>query len=882
MAATLRILYIDEDAGDRDLVQRELTRAFLRVRLEWVSDADAQSRALEAGDFDVVVTDFVLGWTNGLSILREVKARHPDCPVIMFTAGGNEAVAVEGMKAGLDDYVTRSPAHRARLATAIQAALDRSRARAAAREAEAKYRHLYAGVPVGLFRVAPDGGLLDANPAFLQMLGFAPDASVLGLPMDAFFVDPAELSRLSAGLARDGVVRGFESSLRRRDGAVIEVRGSIRAMRAGEGPAPFWEGELEDITARRQAEESLRASEAELRSLVAAMTDVIILFDADGRYRKIVTSNPAHLVRPASEMLGKTLREVFPRERADAFLGDIREVLRTRQPLSREICLPFAEEERWVLATLSPAGEGNVLLVARDITDRRRAEQSLRESEEKYRTLIETASDAILLADAGSGQILVANRKASELLGLPIDRIVGSSQESLYPPDEVDRARRQFAEAARIGTATVSDLSLRGAGGRRIPVEISTSSVEIGGRRVLQGIYRDVSERRQLEEQLRQTQKIEAIGRLAGGVAHDFNNLLSAIIGFGQLARQQAGVGSAVHRYLEEVLRAADRAAALTRQLLAFSRRQVLRPVLLDLGVVVKGMGEMVRRLQGEDITLRVKTPAGPSWIKADIGQMEQVVLNLAVNARDAMPRGGTLTLETGCVTLDAAAAGRLPSGRPGDFVVLSVRDTGCGMDAETRAHIFEPFFTTKEHGTGLGLSTVYGIVRQSGGFVDVESEPGRGTVFHVYLPRAEPPATRPSSGTFTAMPPEGHETLLLVEDEEVVRSVAREILQGCGYTVLEAGNADEALAAAAAHGGPLHLLLSDVGLPGLSGPMLARRMADLRPGLRFLFMTGYTDEKLGEDAIVIGGQLLRKPFTQATLARCVREALDAPSPEVS
>jgi two-component system, cell cycle sensor histidine kinase and response regulator CckA len=1134
MSSSLHILYIDDDTDDRDHVQRELTRAFHRVRIDWIADADAQVRALEAGGFDAVVTDFVLGWTNGLSILREIKVRHPDCPVIMFTAGGNESVAVEGMKAGLDDYVIRSPAQRARLAPAIQAALERARARAAAREAEAKYRHLYAGVPVGLFRAAPDGRLLEANPAFLQMLGCLADASLQGRPFDSLFVDLTEHAQLTAALARDGVVRGFEARLRRRDGAIIGVRGSVRAVRAGDGPAPYWEGELEDVTERRKAEEALRenrarlemaldagrmsawdldldtrritwhrgaemlfglspggfagseaaflervhpddreriqramgeavatgrpyqadfrvvwpdgsvhwvsasgqvqrdaagkplrvvgmgfdvterrladetiksseerfrqiagvirevfwlapadgsgflyvspsyedvwgrsceslyadpagwietvlpedrsrldraaaarapgtsdvvyrilrpdgtirwirdrafpvrdehgeayriagiaedvtehhlseealrASEAELRSLVAAMTDVILLLDADGRYLKIISNDPSRLVKPAPEMLGKTIHEVFPRERADFFLGDIRRVLSTRQPVVREFSLPVGGVERWVLATLSPVGEGTALLVARDITDRRRAEQALQESEEKYRKLIESANDAIFVADASTGLILDANRKASELLGLPLDRIVGSHQGTLHPPEEADRARRRFEDAVRRGMTTVSDLSLRGTGGRRIPVEISASVMEMGGHRVLQGIFRDVSERRQLEEQLRQTQKIEAIGRLAGGVAHDFNNLLSAIIGFGQLARQLADPATPLRRYVDEVLRAAERAATLTRQLLVFSRRQVLKPALLDMGVVVEAMGGMVRRLIGEDIRCQVVSPPGLGWVRADVGQVEQVILNLAVNARDAMPRGGTLNLETARVTLDAESAARVPEGRPGDFILLRVSDAGCGMDAETRAHIFEPFFTTKEHGTGLGLSTAYGIIRQSGGFIGVESEPGRGSTFCVFLPRVDDPESKPASGVFPAVLPEGNETVLLVEDEEVVRAVAREILQGRGYTVLEAADADEGLEAAAGHDGPIHLLLSDVGLPGISGPELARRLAAQRPGLRLLFMTGYTDERLGEEAVFVGGLLLRKPFTQATLARRVREVLDGPPP---
>jgi nitrogen-specific signal transduction histidine kinase len=388
---------------------------------------------------------------------------------------------------------------------------------------------------------------------------------------------------------------------------------------------------------------------------------------------------------------------------------------------------------------------------------------------------------------------------------------------------------------------------------------------------------RDISERRQLEEQLRQSQKMEAVGRLAGGVAHDFNNLLTAISGYSELMLRRLRQGDPLRHNAEEINKAGNRAASLTSQLLAFSRKQVLQPKVLDLNIVVADMDKMLRRLIGEHIEL-VTILEPQLWsIRADPGQLQQVILNLAVNARDAMPEVGRLTIETSNIELDDENARWHVGVRPGRYVMLAVNDTGFGMDSQTRERVFEPFFTTKEvgKGTGLGLATVYGIVKQSGGYVWVYSEPGRGTTFKVYLPRVDAPAeavARPrETGTLV-----GTETILLAEDDETLRPLAKGLLEKLGYRVLDAENAERALALAAAHGGPIHLLVADVVMPGASGRELARRLAQTRPDTKVLYISGYTD-----DAIVHHGMLepglhfLQKPFTPAALARKVRDVLD-------
>jgi nitrogen-specific signal transduction histidine kinase/CheY-like chemotaxis protein len=389
----------------------------------------------------------------------------------------------------------------------------------------------------------------------------------------------------------------------------------------------------------------------------------------------------------------------------------------------------------------------------------------------------------------------------------------------------------------------------------------------------------EVTERKRLEQQLRQAQKMEAVGRLAGGVAHDFNNLLTIISGYSELLLEHPGEVEPLRGYVNEIRNASGRAASLTRQLLAFSRQQVLAPRVLDLNAVVANVEKMLKRLIGEDIDL--VTVLGESlWpVKADPGQLEQVLLNLAVNARDAMPKGGMLTIETANVEMDKSYAQRHFPLSPGPYVLLAFSDTGIGMDAETQARLFEPFFTTKEmgKGTGLGLATVYGIVKQSGGYIWVYSKVGKGTTFKIYLPRSDEVAeSEPRRNGVKAQ--SGTETLLLVEDEEAVRALVRSALKEKGYRVLEASGGEEALKLSEQYGGPIDLLVTDVVMPQMSGPELADRLANSHPQIKVLYISGYTDYAgLHHGALDLGAAFLQKPFSPEALARKVREVLGGP-----
>jgi len=506
-----------------------------------------------------------------------------------------------------------------------------------------------------------------------------------------------------------------------------------------------------------------------------------------------------------------------------------------------------------------------------------RAEQARRQSEERYRMLVEGVRD-VILALSPDGIIISLNPAFEAVLELPRTEWIGKPFDQLVHPEDLPLAVELFSRVARGEPRPANPFRVRTRKGDYRLVEFAATAQRRDGQLVgILGIGRDVTERAQLEQQLRQAQKMEAVGRLAGGIAHDFNNLLTAITGYAELLQEDLAADDRRREDVVEIRKAADRAAGLTRQLLAFSRQQVLQPRVLDLNALVTEFENMLRRLLGEDIALATRLAPVLGAVQADPGQLEQVVMNLAVNSRDAMPGGGQLTIETANVDLDDAFAREHHPARPGPYVLLAVSDTGTGMTAEVQAHLFEPFFTTKEKGkgTGLGLATVYGIVKHSGGFISVYSEVGHGTTFKIYIPRVEGSAP-PRPGAAPASVARGTETVLIAEDQPAVRAVARQILARHGYTVLEAPSGEAALDLAARYSGTIHLLLTDVVMSGLSGPELARRLLPVRPEARVLFMSGYTGEAIVHHGLAAPGiHYIQKPFAPEALAAKVREVLD-------
>ena len=624
--------------------------------------------------------------------------------------------------------------------------------------------------------------------------------------------------------------------------------------------------------------EVLRRSESRYRLLFERSAKAILMVDPDtGR---VMMANPMACRMTgltAEELCGQALEDLHPAEewpRLEAFY---------RAGFSEGNLAPFecrisTRDGTELLANVTGTrydldGQEVEMLEYQDVTESRRVEEALRNAEERLRSVVANAP-VVLFAIDEHGVFTLSEGQGLTALGLAPGQVVGCSVFELYRdhPQILADVRRAMAGEEFMARVDVGETSfetwyapLRDAAGRP---------------RGVIGVSNDVSQRRRLEDQLRQAQKMEAIGRLAGGVAHDFNNLLAAIMGHGELLLRRLEPNQPHHRHAEAIQKAAARGALLTRQLLAFSRKEVLAPRVLDLHLVVAEMEEMLRRLIGEHIELVIVLGERPVHVRADRGQLEQVIMNLAVNARDAMVEGGVLTVEVATVDRAGPAGGR--PAREGPFVTIAVTDTGCGMDATTAARIFEPFFTTKEQGkgTGLGLSTVYGIVEQSGGSIEVDSAPGRGTTFTVYLPRLEERAIAPGAEAAVAASLRGSETVLLVEDEPGVRAVAREALEGDGYRVLEAQNGVEALAVASAHTGRLDLLITDMVMPQMGGRELAQRLRARRPAVRVLFVSGHTDDVIVRRGVSEAtSAFLQKPFSMSAFARKVRETLDAAPP---
>ena len=522
----------------------------------------------------------------------------------------------------------------------------------------------------------------------------------------------------------------------------------------------------------------------------------------------------------------------------------------------------------------------HLVIVNRDVTERKRAAEALRRSEASFRSVVEDAPYGIYRASL-SGELVLVNPALQKILGY-------ASQTELLQANLGTQIYRNPLDHQKVNELLLRQQSFNDVevewkrkDGTPITVRCSGWPIKDESGRVafLELFAEDVTERRALERQLRMAQKMEAVGRLSGGIAHDFNNLLGVIIGYSQVLKRSLKPEHPLYEHAEEIEKASQRAVSLTRQLLAFSRQQVLEPVILNMNALVSDMEKMLPRLIGEDVALTLTLDPALGQVKADPGQVEQVIMNLAVNARDAMPDGGKLTIQTANVDLDTAYTHQHPGSRVGSYVMLRVTDTGTGIDPEIQAQIFEPFFTTKERdkGTGLGLATVYGVVKQSGGYIAVDSEKGKGASFSVYLLRVENAVAAPDLSNDAPVSVRGSETILLVEDEESLRKLADMFLRDSGYHVLTAADGAQALQVARQYAGPIHLLLTDVVMPGINGRVLAERLAPSQPGMTILYVSGYTDSFIaGHGVLEAGAHLLHKPFTEESLTRKVRELLDA------
>jgi PAS domain S-box-containing protein len=765
---------------------------------------------------------------------------------------------------------------------------ERKQAEAMLRESEARFQSAFEHAPIGIALVTPDRRILQVNHSFCEIIGYPKEELLASDVLSITHPDDmaATLEYIRELLGGEVKTSQLEKRYLHKQGHEVLALTNLSLVRDAENKPQYIIAQIQDITERKQSEEALGESEARYRLLFEGNPLAMWVYDLETLM--FLTVNEAaiqHYGYSLQEFQGMTVMDIRPREHIPALLenisraGDGRDNAGVWKHRKKDGTLIDVE------ITSHPfvfAGRASELVLAHDVTKRKQTEEALKRAKE-YTEHIIAAAPTLIVGIAPDGVTTFINRAVTHVTGYESEEMVGQNWWRInYPEAEYLQVEGLFEEFEQERTVANYEMTLTTKNGskRTISWNFANRSNEQGEVIEVNGIGVDVTDRQELEEQLRQSQKLEAVGRLAGGVAHDFNNLLTVITGYSDLSLRRLDKDNPLRSNLEEIRKAGERAASLTRQLLAFSRKQVLQPKVLQLNAIVADVDKMLRRLIGEDIDPLSLLEPSLGQIMADPGQIEQVILNLAVNARDAMPQGGKLTIETANVYLDEHYVKRHTSILPGNYVMLAVSDTGCGIDAETQVRMFEPFFTTKEQGkgTGLGLSTVYGIVKQSGGNIWVYSEVGKGTTIKIYLPRVDEVVVREETHDAATEMPQGRETVLLTEDEEQVRQMIRMILEMNGYHVLEATSGKEALAIYKEHEGQINLIMTDVVMPEMSGRELAQSLEVLHPGIKVLYMSGYTD-----DAIVRHGLLyqeiafLQKPFTPEALMRKVREVLDAP-----
>ena len=884
----LRVLIVDDDAAAAELAVSVLERAGYRLAFETIGSATDFEERLAHSDYDAILCNHNLQAWTGIDALEILKRSGKDIPFLALTAVLGDEAAIEYVKRGATDYLLKDRLEQLPVALS-RALIDKTHREEAARlqeqiaYAKRDWELTFDSVPDPVMLVNEECSIQRANRALVELVGLEL-SQIIGKHcyevlhrLDKPREDCPALRFLKTGTEARGDLEEpwlgkiFDlttSPLRDSSGA---LKGSVIVLR--------------DITEHRRVEELLQEGRKELQTIIDSVPALVFYKDKTNRLVRVNRPFSEAMGMPKKEMENRICSELWP-ETAEGYWLDDREVIESGRPKRNIIeTIKTARETRWLQTDKIPYLDegGNVVGIigfSVDITERKRAEEALRESEEHFRRFIENVPVGVYRTTP-DGRVLMANSALLRMLGydswqeLASRNLEGDSFEAGYPRSAF---REQIEREGEVGGL---EAAWKRRDGSVVFVRESARTFRTDAGRVLyyDGIVEDVTERRRLEEQLRQAQKMEAVGRLAGGVAHDFNNLLTVIIGYSDLLLERVSARDGMRPPVEEIKKAADRAASLTRQLLAFSRKQMLQPQLLDLNRLLTNVDEMLRRMIGEDIELATHLPSGLGRVKADPGQIEQVIMNLAVNARDAMPQGGQLTLEAANVELDSSYVSSHESVLPGHYVMIAMSDTGIGMDAETQAHIFEPFFTTKGQGkgTGLGLATTYGIVKQSEGHIWVYSEPGKGTTFEVYLPRIDQAVEviAPTNVPVDELPP-SCQTILLVEDEEVVRSFARGLLESRGYEVLEAKGAHEALEVGGRYKKRIHLLLTDVVMPHMSGAELVKHLAPLHPETKVLYMSGYADHAVVQHGLLDPGTVfLQKPFTPDALTLKVREVLD-------
>lgn len=751
----IRILYVDDNPLDRDLVRDALEHEYEGFEVTEASSREEFEARLAEGGFDLVLSDFDILGFEGLQVLETVKASNPHLPVIIVTGTGSEEIAVRAIHEGAADYIIKSPKHIQRLPFTIYRVLEKRRLKAEKARAQADLREA-----------------LQAWEEIFQAIGH---------PTFIMDKDHNILAANRAALAATGL-----------ESAEILNRKCYEIFHQSYEPPP--DCPMHQLL----VSEKVETAEIEMEVLKGIyLVSCTPLIDAQGSLNKVIH-------------------------------------------------------------------------IATDITARKRAEEA-------FQALVNQAPMGIYIVQDDVFQMV--NPGFKHITGYSAGELLGSNRLALVTPEHQETVQNNAIAMVKGELAAAYEFPITTKNGETKWVMEKVTSTLYQGKPATMGYFLDISERKTLEDQLLQAQKMEAVGRLAGGVAHDFNNILGVIIGQAEIALMQVGTSEPLNQKLQEIHKAALRAADLTGQLLAFARRQTVSPLLVDLNDSVSRMLKMLQRLIGEDIEL-AWMPGYDIWkVRIDPSQVDQILANLAVNARDAITGVGKVTIETENMFFDETYCASHADFTPGEYVLLSVSDNGRGMDRETLDQIFEPFFTTKGvgKGTGLGLSTVYGIVKQNDGFINVYSEPGQGTTLKIYLPRCKAEAAQAPAETEAKPLQGGPETVLLVEDEKAILDTGKAILEHLGYTVLTAGTPREAIRLVEEHSGEIQLLISDVVMPEMNGRELVERMVAMKPGLKCLYISGYTTSVIAHRGVLDQGvNFIQKPFSLRALASKVREVLDA------
>jgi PAS domain S-box-containing protein len=894
----LRILNIEDSEDDSLLLLRYLKKSGYEVYWERVDSVEGMQSALREKEWDLIISDYQMPYLNGLTALRILKESGLDLPFIVISGTIGEDIAIQAMIAGVNDYLMKD--NLGRLVPAIERELQEAANRKARRQAEESLKESTKRLQLALS--AAGMGVWEWNLQ-TNMVYWSPECfeitktSNFDETLEGFtkLVHPEDLSGLMTSV-KDAIANKKNMVA---DFRIINPEGEIQWLSnfghteyAEDGTPLRLIGTVKDITERKNAEAKILESEEKFRALVEATTQYVWTADPQlnldefpAWWTDLTGQKPkdinrlgwAKVIHSADRQQAKDILKVAILQKAS-----FNSVLRI---------LVKAGGYRYFAIRGVPVftSEGNLsrwICAMSDITERKLSEEELRQSEQRFRSLISATAQIVWTADT-DGKILTAHTPYGESLKEAGNNINEGWINRIHPDDKA-RVLKEFTSAIKNKTnyrceyqMLYTDNQYHYFIARGMPIFEKNGEV-----REWIGTLTDVTDSKlaeaellKKEEQLRQAQKLESVGRLAGGIAHDFNNMLTVINGYSDLVIRSLSSDNPLRPKIEEIRLAGKRSSEITNQLLAFSRRQILKTSLIDLNQVISDTNIIINRLIGEDIQIIEELSPDLDQIIADAGQLSQIIMNLVINSRDAMPQGGSITINTSNVSLDEEFVNQNVGAAVGDFVLLQISDTGHGMDEKIKSHIFEPFFTTKEvgHGTGLGLSTVYGIVKQFGGFLTVWSEPGCGTTVNIYLPFLKEPITNSEKQIKPDGLLYGTETILLVEDEELVRKLSRQVLEKVGYRVIEAENGNKALSLTEQENYKIDLLITDVVMPKMSGRELADQLAETCP--KVLFTSGYTDDNVLKHGISnVNFNFLQKPYTLDEFTRKVREVLDNPS----